>query len=355
MKKLLSLFLTAILCLSFVISSSAKEPIPGPVPTHTIDTVGASISFYRNSDFTDLYHFIDDINAGDRVYYRVYCHDGYFCKGIITDATEADTSSFIMPEGVLQFQTEINRYGDSNKDDKITLSDVSFLLKYLANYAEVCHKVRGMGEELLDFKTDGKVNLADCSEMLKWIAGYENAGPTAPEYEQDFSIEYIDNNVSIASYFVSDASLTVDNDGRKAISKYNRTVLTNTYDFTGFVGDVFGVNDVFYEIVRPGDYIPSLMNAFKLNETYNDEFFKEYDLVPLIVHTENIVYVDSICRSGDDIYSNIVIADNANSDGIHNECCFFFIAVPKNSTETHSIRIIVQDTFPDRFVTGFEF
>lgn len=73
-----------------------------------------------------------------------------------------------------------NSAGDVNADNKINLSDVSLILKYIAKWSNLNIKLSSA-----DVTSDGKVNLSDVSVILKYIAKWNNIclGHTYSKYK----------------------------------------------------------------------------------------------------------------------------------------------------------------------------
>lgn len=334
------------------------EPIPLTGTSGVIDEIGVSIVLSKDSGFTDIYSDASEISAGSTVYYRIVCMNGYFCNNLQINAETIDRNSFIMPEN-LSASVDVYCFGDTDKSDTVSLKDISFVLKYLAHYPEICHIVFGSacGEKYLDFNNDGKVNLIDCSAMLKYIAKWEGVGPVASEYEEDFVIKHIDSDVAIFEYFTKHSSLTLDSDGRRILGKYNQSIIESTYDWNLFLEETVGTGDMFSEIGENGVISSSKISAATIKEKFDDSFFADNDLIPLIIHSEYTVGIDKVWRSGSNITLELVIGENINPDNdpSFNEYNFLFVAVPKNSTDSRNIKIMETDTFPKRFEVGFDF
>lgn len=58
--------------------------------------------------------------------------------------------------------------GDANSDGKINITDVSFMLKYIAKWEGL-----GVDPDVADVTGDGKVNLTDATKLLRYIADRE--------------------------------------------------------------------------------------------------------------------------------------------------------------------------------------
>ncbi len=94
-------------------------------------------------------------------------------------------------------------YGDVNRDGKITVTDVTSMLKRLANWDV------SVNSDAADVDANGKVNVSDVTKMLKYLAGwddislgnvrmvFENAKLTAPAEDGDVDMYFANTMLKI--------------------------------------------------------------------------------------------------------------------------------------------------------------
>lgn len=330
--------------------------VPGLGTSGITDLAGINIILSKNNNFTEIYADIGQVPAGNTVYYKIICKDGYFCKSIRLNSNMVTENSFIMPEGDLNASFGIYRYGDTDRNDTVNISDVSFVLKYLAGYGEIIHKVNGSGcgNTHLDFNNDGTVNLSDCSEILKYIAKWEGIGPIAPEYENDFSIEHIAPVTDIIGYYSNSVTFGTNTNVSRIIRKYNDSIIGDTYNWKLFCKDVFCITDVFHEINEVGEFDSAEISASSVMEKFDDEFFKNNDIVPLIVYTDLAVNITSVWKNESKVILDISLGNDTTPDNssIYNECSIFFVTVPKSSVTERGLKIDGVNVSPDVLSLG---
>ncbi len=335
------------------------ETIPEYVPDGLSENTGVSIILSYSSAFDGIYSNIEEIPVGSEVYYKIVCEDGYFCHGLRINTDTINEKSFTMPTEKLDITLDVYRYGDTDGNDTVNLADVSFVLKYLAKDAKTHLKVNGKacGDLYLDFNNNGKVNLSDCAEMLKYIAKWKDVGPIAPDNEDSFNITHIDSTAEVVSYYTDMSSLILNFDGRCTIEEYNSSVISNSYDWYKFIEDTMGVNDTFNEISDDGEIIYSDVDVIDIRNRYDDEFFENNDLVPLIVHSDHYVSISAVRRTGSTLRIEIKVGEKANQDGgmNYNECSFLFVTVPQNCTDERTVTVAESGVRPNRLVMGFDY
>ncbi|MBE6708199.1 MAG: hypothetical protein E7578_03010 [Ruminococcaceae bacterium] len=333
-----------------------NEPIPELGTAGITDLAGVSVILSNDSSFTGIYADVEQIPAESTVYYKIICEDGYFCNSIKLNSDTVTENSFTMPEGKLEVSLGVYRYGDADRNDTVNISDVSFVLKYLAGYGEIIHKVNGSGcgNTYLDFNNDGTVNLSDCSEMLKYIAKWDGVGPVASEYEDDLIIEHIAPLTEVFGYYSYSAALLSNSDARRIIGKYNISTIDSSYSWELFCKDAFGITDVFHEINENGEFGSAEISASSVMEKFDDEFFENNDIVPLIAPIDQAVSITSIWKNGSKLILDFSVGDDTTPDDlpIYNECSFFFVAVPKNSIADRGLRMDGIDISADAFSDG---
>jgi len=332
---------------SYIVNGGIDEP-EAPMTAGVTEVSGVSVILAGDSTFTDIYLHTEQIPVGSTVYYRVVCRDGYFCYDLRINSETADENSFVMPEN-LEMHPQVCFYGDSNSNERTDLYDVSFLLKYLtSSYPEISRNVRNRsyGEKYLDFNGDGKVNIVDCARMLQYIAGWNGVGQKAPEYEEGFEIMPLLKGAEISGYFTDDPSFAMNSEGRAKVNKYNSDIITSVGAWREFTGDMLGVNDSFAEIGRDGSLSSSEIDSVDIRDKYDAAFFREYDLIPLIiVSPERSVYVKDVWKKGDEAFPLLFIGDG--NDAKDSARSFFFIAVPKGCVKERGLFLTEATLWPE--------
>jgi len=146
------------------------DPVPFVLDDNTTYTFGISITEGRIRVFNGdelLIDFVDEENK----YYIGYSYEEvepvilfWWNTAGCTIFEDVKVSS---PAYLLPFPKPI-MYGDANGDEKISLADVSLMLKHIAKWEGL-----EMNAEAANVNCDDKISLADVSLMLKYIAKWD--------------------------------------------------------------------------------------------------------------------------------------------------------------------------------------
>ncbi len=96
--------------------------------------------------------------------YSPYAEPG---KALINISKEPKTGTITEADLLNPKIEPVSTRGDVNRDGKITVTDVTTILKYLANWGVA------LDTDAADANNDGKVNVSDVTYLLKYIAGWD--------------------------------------------------------------------------------------------------------------------------------------------------------------------------------------
>ncbi len=73
----------------------------------------------------------------------------------------------VEPNYIMSGELCADTYGDANRDGKVNTSDVTRILKYLADWDVM------INADMADVNADSKVNVSDAAMLLKYLAGWD--------------------------------------------------------------------------------------------------------------------------------------------------------------------------------------
>ena len=184
MKRLLSLFISAAVCLGITGTAATLGNADDPLLKST-----SKLIVDRDSDYVSRISFgTTAAELADEFTETVTVTK----NGEAVAADEKISSGCTLTAGNDSYTCAVT--GDLNGDAKLNLADVSMLLKHLAKWET------GIHEPAIDANLDDKNNLADASLLLKYIAKWDvNVGVFDVEYsEEKITAENEDQNLTLS-------------------------------------------------------------------------------------------------------------------------------------------------------------
>ncbi|MBE6708275.1 MAG: hypothetical protein E7578_03415 [Ruminococcaceae bacterium] len=256
MKKL-TRFITAVLSAillyvpaqSIAIAEAAPEtPVPQP----------CRILYYTDAEHTKPFADFENLDPATYLYYNIECDAGYFCKRMTVCADHADTEKIrfgtASPDMI---KLEYALLGDINDDGKITLTDATDILHFIArNYYRTRPDILAA-----DLNGDKKITLLDVVMILKLIAKWD--------------VELCDG---IAEDFELYCKLNVEAESRETFMDteqffFETSVIKSTDGLDKYINE----HSEMYRMEQIDD--TNSYSSTELKETYTADFFKENVLV----------------------------------------------------------------------------
>ncbi len=255
MKKL-TRFITAVLsailvstpAINTAIANTPETPVPDP----------CRILYYTDTEHTKPFADFENLDPDTTLYYKIICDEGYFCKRMTVYADYAD-------EKTIKFGTaspdmidlEYALLGDINDDGKITLTDATDILHYIAkNYYRTRPNILAA-----DLNGDKKITLFDVSMILKLIAKW--------------NIELCDG---ISEDFEFYCKLNVEAESRETFMNQEQFFFeTSVIKSTDGLLDYIDEHSEMYRMEQVDD--TNSYSSTELKETYTAGFFEENVLV----------------------------------------------------------------------------
>ncbi len=283
MKKIISLALSAFLVLAslpVVMSATDAETAP-----YVIDFGTAHIELYKDPGMETPYKMGETIPVGTTVYYEIWCNEGVACDIIKVNST-ADGTGFEMPENLVM-EPNLILFGDTDRDGKLTLADVTNILQYVAGW-NVEYPPYGSDSQWWDPTCDGRVNIGDVTTILKHIAGWDNVLKPAGKAESYYLCSTVRDS-GIVEY------VSLYNDPRYPSGSTNpvgdqysiMNIFHSGTEFREMIVRFFNEYNSLYLMEDDGSLPEDKMDYLSLMGTYSDEFFEEYSLIVYYQYAED--------------------------------------------------------------------